>query len=98
VNFAIARPTAMALTGAVVPASAAPLSTSSPTTAATEPTHVVITPADVFTAAGGRGAPVERLPAGTLLSLVKTDQGWMLMAKDGKSVGYVASDHLMGVQ
>jgi WD40 repeat protein len=94
-NFAIAKPIAMALTGTEPPGEAAQLT--DPATP-TKPTHVVITPADVFTVAGGQNFPVERLPAGTLLSLVKTEQGWMLMAKEGKMVGYVASDHLLRVQ
>jgi hypothetical protein len=33
-----------------------------------------------------------------LLSLIKTEQGWMLVARDGKPIGYVAADHLLPVQ
>jgi hypothetical protein len=89
-NFAIAKPTAMSLgTG---PAQAA--SNAVPT----KPTHVVIAPADVFETIGGRGAATQQLRPGTLLSLVKTEQGWVLVAKDGKAVGYVAEKQLMQVQ
>ncbi len=63
-----------------------------------KPTHVVISPADVFERLAGQGAKLERLSTGTLLSLVQTKQGWMLVARDGKSLGYVAEDHLMRVQ
>ncbi|MEH2567736.1 hypothetical protein V1289_007363 [Bradyrhizobium sp. AZCC 2289] len=63
-----------------------------------KPTHVAITPVDVFERLAGQGAKLQQLPAGTLLSLIKIEQGWMLVAKDGKSVGYVAEDRLMRVQ
>jgi|SRR5579872_5317678 len=96
-NFVIAKPIAIAQ-GNEAPAGPGVASASNPVTATARPTHVVITPTDVFAAAGGRGAPIQKLPAGTLLSLVKTEQGWMLMARDGKSVGYVAADHVMIVQ
>jgi hypothetical protein len=67
-------------------------------TAPAKPTHVVVTPADVFAAIGGQGPTLQQLSAGTLLSLVQTEGGWMLMAKDGKSIGYVAADHLLRIQ
>lgn len=63
-----------------------------------KPTHVVIAPADVFEQLAGHGAKVEQLNAGTLLSLVRRDQGWALVARDGKQLGYVAEDRLMRVQ
>jgi WD40 repeat protein len=86
-NFAIARPTATLL-------ETAPAATAAPTT----PTHVVVVPADVFERFGGQGTKLLQLPAGTLLSLVKTEQGWMLVARDGKSIGYVAADRLLRIQ
>jgi len=96
-NFAIAKPVAM-VPGREAPPNAAVSPTSNTAVATAKPTHVVITPVDVFAAAGGQDAPIQKLQAGTLLSLVKTERGWMLVAKDGKSLGYVAADHLMGVQ
>jgi hypothetical protein len=44
----------------------------------TKPTHVVSAPVNVFVEALGKGEMIEQLPAGTLLSLVKTEQGWAL--------------------
>lgn len=93
-NFAIAKPTAMSLrTG---PAQAA--STPGTHAVSTRPTHVVIAPADVYETFGGRGAATQQLRPGTLLSLVKTEQGWMLVAKDGKAVGYVAESKITQIQ
>jgi WD40 repeat protein len=64
----------------------------------TKPTHVVIAPVDVFAEAAGKGVTNEKLPVGTLLTLMKMEQGWVLVAKDGKRLGYVAADHLVQVQ
>jgi hypothetical protein len=86
-HFAIAKPTATLL-------ETAPAATAAPTT----PTHVVVAPADVFEQFGGQGTELLQLPAGTLLSLVKTEQGWMLVVRDGKSIGYVAADRLLRIQ
>jgi len=47
-------------------------------------------PADVFERQGGQGTKSLQLPAGTLLSLVRTEQGWMLVVSNGQSIGYVA--------
>jgi WD40 repeat protein len=59
-----------------------------------KPTHVVITAADVFAAAGGATSATQKLEAGTLVTLVKTEQGWTLVARDGRAIGYVASSDL----
>jgi WD40 repeat protein len=62
------------------------------------PTHVVVQAADVFAEAGG-GAPArEKLAPGTLVTLVKTEQGWTLVARNGKPLGYVASTGLAPLQ
>ena len=53
---------------------------------------------DRLQTSGGQGTATQQLRPGTLLSLVKTEQGWMLVAKDGKTVGYVAEKQLMQVQ
>lgn len=63
-----------------------------------KPTHVIIARADVFEAVGGRGARVEQLPPGTLVSLVRSDQGWVLIAREGRSIGYVVEDKLARTQ
>ncbi|MCK1386995.1 hypothetical protein, partial [Bradyrhizobium sp. 21] len=63
-----------------------------------KPTHVVVVPADVCQQLGAKRAKNEQLAPGTLVSAVKTEQGWMLVARDGKRVGYVAQDTLLRVQ
>jgi hypothetical protein len=79
--------------------------TTTPVTAKTDaaaippkPTHVVVVPVDVYEQFAGQGTKFEQLPVGTLLSLVKTDRGWALVARDGKQLGYVTEDRLMRVQ
>jgi Caspase domain len=69
-----------------------------PVTASGKPTHVVLAPVDVFERLAGQGVKIEQLPAGTLLSLVKTEGGWALVARDGEQLGYVSEDRLMRVQ
>ncbi|MGE0285357.1 MAG: caspase family protein [Bradyrhizobium sp.] len=76
-------------------AGAGPAAPASPTT---KPTHVVVSPTDVYELVAGKGTMVERLATGTLLSLVKAEQGWALVARGGKQIGYVMEDHLMRVQ
>jgi WD40 repeat protein len=61
-----------------------------------KPTHVVIQPADVF-AAPGAGISIQKLEPGTLVALVRTEQGWMLVARDGNVLGYVAQGGLAPV-
>ncbi|HKU07811.1 MAG TPA: caspase family protein, partial [Bradyrhizobium sp.] len=83
----------------LLPADGASPAASAPAAAIpTKPTHVVIAPADVFEQLAGKGGKLEQLSPGTLVSLVKTEQGWVLVARDGKQVGYVAEDRLMRVQ
>jgi WD40 repeat protein len=64
----------------------------------TRPTHVVITPADVYARAGAPGDATTRLVPGTLVTLVRSEQGWVLVAKDGKPLGYVAQNALVAAQ
>jgi hypothetical protein len=54
-----------------------------------KPTHVVIAPAEVFAEAGARGL-AQTLDPGTLVSVIRTEQGWVLVARDGRKLGYVA--------
>ena len=56
----------------------------------TKPTHVNTDPLRVFKEAGDRGAVVTELPPFSTVTLVKSEQGWVLIAKDGKALGYVA--------
>ncbi|MBZ0148457.1 MAG: caspase family protein [Pseudorhodoplanes sp.] len=72
------------------------LSTSSSSGAPAIPrkaTHVVIQTTEVFTAPQGK-ASVQKLEPGTLVTLIRTEQGWMLVAKDGNMIGYVAQNRL----
>jgi hypothetical protein len=102
-NFAVTNkaevPASSAGSGSVSPKSNVSGSvTATPATASGKPTHVVIGPADVYEQPAGKGVKVEQLPPGTLLSLIKTEQGWVLIARDSKQLGYVAEDRLMRVQ
>jgi WD40 repeat protein len=62
------------------------------------PTHVVIQAADVFAEPGGAAPAREKLAPGTLVTLVKTEHGWTLVARSGKPLGYVASTGLAPLQ
>jgi hypothetical protein len=84
-NFPLARP--VALLGADASAPAIPR----------KPTHVVITPADIFSAPNA-AASGHRLEPGTVVTLVRTEQGWALIAKDGAPIGYVAAGGLAPMQ
>ncbi len=86
-NFPLVRQTAT-----VAPASSGVPEISS------KPTHVVIKPAALFETEGGRAETNARLNPGTLVTLVRVAQGWVLVAKDGKTLGFVASDSLARVQ
>jgi WD40 repeat protein/uncharacterized caspase-like protein len=69
-------------------------------TTSTKPTHVVITstPTGVFSSASGEGTPVQTLSLGTTVVVVKSEPGWDLVTKDGKSLGYVAHTGLAALQ
>jgi WD40 repeat protein/uncharacterized caspase-like protein len=54
----------------------------------TTPTHVVTELVEVLKEAGS-GAVVEKLKPFTSVTLVKTDAGWSLVAKDGQALGYI---------
>jgi hypothetical protein len=86
-NFPFGKP-APVLAAAGDAAPGAPASTLS------QPTHVVVTASDVFAAAGGAAPATQKLEAGTLVTLVKTEQGWTLVARNGQPLGYVASSGL----
>jgi uncharacterized protein YgiM (DUF1202 family) len=56
-----------------------------------------MTAADVFADTAG-GVPVQKLNAGTAVTLVKTESGWTLIAREGKPLGYVAAKDLLPIQ
>ena len=59
-----------------------------------KPTHVSTELLQVFKEAGGAGDVVQQLPPFTTVTLVKSDQGWLLIARDGKLLGYAAEAKL----
>ena len=52
----------------------------------------------MFAEAGGSRAVVTRLSLGTQVRLVKTKDGWTLIARDGKAIGSVEPKTLAGLQ
>jgi hypothetical protein len=78
-------------------------STSANTSIPTKPTHVVIStsPTDVFetiAADGTKGIAVQRLSFGTLVVVIESSDGWDLIAREGRPLGYVAHAGLAPVQ
>ena len=57
-------------------------------------THVVIKPVTVRQTADPLAPIITELQAGIQVALVETVQGWMLVARDGKQVGYVEESAL----
>ena len=86
-NFPIVSKVSL-LQGGAAPATAVP----------TKPTHVVIAPADVYEQLAGQGSKLEQLSPGTLVALMKAEQGWVLVARDGKAIGYVAENQIARMQ
>jgi hypothetical protein len=82
-NFALAKQLA-----SLEPAPGEPMIISS------TPTHVNVELLQVFKEAGGHGAIITELPPFTTVTLVESKQGWALIAKDGKALGYVADGPL----
>jgi hypothetical protein len=63
----------------------------------TTPTHVNVELLQVFKEAGGHGTVITELPPFTTVTLVKSEQGWALIANEGKALGYVADSGLKKV-
>ncbi len=59
-----------------------------------KPTHVVIKPTDLFPKVGGIGKTLAKLKPGTMVTLVRTENGWTLIAKEGKQLGFVVDGSL----
>jgi WD40 repeat protein len=99
-NFAFAKPALVLAAGDTSGASPSRATPANPIIISGKagPTHVVITAADVFAQAGSDGPAREKLAPGTLVTLVKTEQGWTLVARDGKPLGYVASTGLAPIK
>jgi hypothetical protein len=60
----------------------------------TTPTHVNPELVQVFQEIGGHGTVVTTLDPYTTVTLVKSEHGWALIAKEGKAIGYVADGSL----
>src|SRR4029077_19364192 len=85
-NFPLAKQTTVLPPEAGVAGGAPPVSTN--------PKYVVIAPADVFANAEESAPVLQRLPAGSSITLVRTEAGWSLVARDGRLIGYVAASKL----
>lgn len=59
-----------------------------------KPTHVNTEMLQIFKEASGAGGFAEQLPPFTTVTLVKSNGGWALVARDGKALGYVADGKL----
>jgi hypothetical protein len=82
-NFALAKQLA-----SLAPAPGEPMIVSN------TPTHVNVELLQVFQKAGGTGTIMLQLPAYTSVTLVRKEQGWSLIAKNGKVLGYVEESKL----
>lgn len=52
------------------------------------PTHVVLEAVTVFREAGG-GAPISELAPLTTFTVIRMENGWVAIARDGKQIGFV---------
>jgi WD40 repeat protein/uncharacterized caspase-like protein len=59
-----------------------------------KPTHVSTERLSVFKQVGGTGVIVQQLPAYSTVTLVKSTEGWALIARDGTILGYAAETKL----
>jgi hypothetical protein len=64
----------------------------------TKATHVVIEPVKVRIGASAKSAAVTELAPATLIVVVRTENGWSLIARDGKILGYVEEDKAKRLQ
>lgn len=63
------------------------------------PTHVVIQPAELFGAASEAGDVLQRLAPGTVVTILRSDEGgFVLIAREGKRIGYARAEKLAPLQ
>src|SRR5262249_20662559 len=70
-------------------------------TVPTKPTHVIVEAAKVLRSINGRlvaGGNALELAPGTLVRVLKADGGWVLVARDGTTLGYVEAKALVSLQ
>jgi WD40 repeat protein len=89
-SFPVAKPTD------VLDIDTAP--TATPATLSTIPTHVATRSLDVLATPSADGVVVRTLAPGTTVSVLLTDNGWDLIAKDGVQLGYVLANGLALLQ
>lgn len=63
-----------------------------------KPTHVVIAPAQVRQTASETAPLIIQLTAGTQVRLIKSAGSWVLVARDGKRLGYVEAKAIAALQ
>jgi WD40 repeat protein len=68
------------------------------TSTPTKPTHVVIASTQVRQSAAATGVAIVELPAGAQVTIVKRESGWIIVARDGKQLGYVQQEALAPLQ
>jgi len=86
-NFPLAKPTAVLAT-----------TTDDRLPISRKPTHVVIVPASVRENSGGTGAVTEQLTPGAQVVVMEGADGWVLIARDGRKLGYVEEKTLARLQ
>jgi hypothetical protein len=64
----------------------------------TTPTHVVSELVEVLKSEDATGLVVQKLEPFTSVTLVRSENGWALIAKDGKALGYVTANKLHALQ
>jgi WD40 repeat protein/uncharacterized caspase-like protein len=64
----------------------------------TKPTHVVIAPVDIKSGASQAASTLSQLAPGTQVYLMRTENGWTLIARDGQKLGYVREGALVRLQ
>jgi WD40 repeat protein len=63
------------------------------------PTHVVVTAVKVRKAPGSESVVTAQLPAGARILVMTEDQsGWLLVARDGRRLGYVETESVLRLQ
>jgi uncharacterized caspase-like protein len=75
-----------------------PSAAAATTSVSEQPTHVVIANTVVHQSAAADAPLVLELPAGSQVRLVETSEGWVLIAREGKPLGYVAAENLARLQ
>lgn len=63
-----------------------------------KPTHVVIAPSRLRQAPNADAAVIIELTAGTQVQFVETAEGWVLVARGGKNLGYIEARNLARLQ